>query len=83
MRRRTNPTRPLRIGKIPADYKPIITAALDQGFELTRRPGGHLALKRDSGTVFFSSSPRDRGRHSAKKIVSDLRRLGLEYPPKP
>lgn len=76
--RRARRQRPDAIGKVPKPYRAVIERALDQGFELERRAGGHFALRRagDGTPVFFSSSPRDGGRFTTKKLEAALKRRG-------
>jgi hypothetical protein len=81
--RRNNPDRPLDVGHVPKDYRPIFAAAERQGFTVRRRPGGHFALHAPTGPgiVFVSSSPSDHGKQSSKRVIADLRRHGFIWPP--
>ena len=76
--RRRGKITPDALGKMPKDYRKLVAAAEAQGWTVERRSNSHFALRTPDGShcVFFSSSPKDGGRFTTRKIEAELVRHG-------
>lgn len=66
--------------KVKRELRPLVSAAIEQGWEVTLTGGGHLRFKAPTGALVFCASTPSGGRRSIENTEAMLRRAGLVLP---
>lgn len=66
--------------RVKKELRPLVAAAVEQGWDVSISGGGHLRFKSPSGAIVFAPSTPRGGKRSIENTVAELRRKGLNLP---
>lgn len=68
------------IPRVKKELRPLVVAAIEQGWEVTVTGGNHLRFKSPTGALVFAPSTPHGGKRSIQNTTAELRRKGLILP---
>ncbi len=66
--------------KVKGEMRPLVVAAIEQGWSVTVSGGGHLRFRSPTGALVFAPSTPRGGKRSVENTTAQLRRAGLVLP---
>lgn len=66
--------------RVKGPMRPLVLAAIEQGWGVTISGGGHLRFKSPDGALVFAPSTPSGGRRAVENTAAELRRKGLKLP---
>lgn len=66
--------------RVKKELRPLVAAAVEQGWDVSISGGGHLRFKSPNGAIVFAPSTPRGGKRSIENTVAELRRKGLNLP---
>lgn len=66
--------------RVKKELRPLVVAAIEQGWEVTTTGGNHLRFKSPTGALVFAPSTPHGGKRSIQNTTAELRRKGLILP---